>query len=301
MKTVIAPYPERLAAVAREVGVRIVPAEAMSVADMDVAEFYVPEFSMRHEPLELMAALPSLKVVQTLTAGVEHYLPWIPDGITLCSGGGIHDTSVAEHAITLALSALRDIPQFVIDGQTHTWHRRAVGSLADKVVTVVGAGSIGNALLARLEPFECTVRSVARTPREGVFGIDQLNSLLEQSDVVFLCLPASPDTHHLMDERRLDLLPEGALIVNVGRASTVDQGALVDRLSRGRLRAALDVVDPEPLDGADSLWGSGALITPHVAGNSPAFLPRAIALVQDQLRRWAGGHALRNVVSKEHR
>jgi phosphoglycerate dehydrogenase-like enzyme len=296
MKVVIAPWTEPLRAIGERLDLRIVTAEEAEPRDIATAGFYVPEFSMRIEPLELLASLPSVSVVQALTAGVEHYLPWLPSGVTLCAGSDIHGTSVAEHAIALALADLRGIPEAIADARGGRWNRRVVRGLADRRVTVIGAGAIGRALVDRLRPFECEVTVVARTERPGVVPVAALDDVLRQSEVVFLCLPASDATDRLLDARRLALLPDSALVVNVGRGSTVDTDALERELAAGRLRAAVDVIDREPLAADDTLWASGAIVTPHIAGNATAFAPRAVRAVVAQLERWATGEPLRNVV-----
>lgn len=301
MRTVVAPWVQPLTALADEHDLRIVTPSELTEQDASAAEFYVPEFSMRTEPLELMAALPSLAVVQALTAGVEQYLDWLPLGVTLCAAKDLHATSVAEHAVALALAQLRDVPGFVADATRGRWNRRPVRGLADSRVTILGAGAIGLALADRLAPFECQVGIVARTAREGILAIADIDDVLARTEVLFVCLPASASTDGLLDARRLALLPDDALIVNVGRGSTVDTIALEHELSTGRLRAALDVVDREPLSVDDRLWTSGALITPHVAGNSAAFHPRAVRTVVDQLQRWVTGMPLRHVVVEGRR
>jgi phosphoglycerate dehydrogenase-like enzyme len=242
--------------------------------------------------------MPALKVVQTLTAGVEHVTPYLPDGVTLCNARGVHDASTAELAVGLILASLRGIPDFVRAQDSGEWVAGRREALADKRVLILGAGSIAQALRRRLTPFECDVTCVARTARDGVAGIDQLPDLLPQADVVVLLVPLTDDTRGLVDAKFLTQMKDGALLVNVARGQVVDTEALVAELASGRLRAALDVTDPEPLPKGHPLWSApGVLISPHVGGNTSAFLPRGRRLVSAQLRRYVAGEPLANVVT----
>lgn len=244
-----------------------------------------------------IAHLPALRVLQTLTAGYEHVLAHLPPGVTLCNAGGVHDDSTAELALALLLAAQRGLPDFVRAQQRHEWAHAAYPSLADRRVLVVGHGGVGRAVAARLAPFGCEVTVVARTAREGVRAVADLPVLLGRADVVVLAVPLTEQTRGLVDARFLAALPAGALLVNVSRGPVVDTAALVAELRSGRLRAALDVTDPEPLPPGHPLWDCpGLLLSPHVAGNSSAFGPRARRLVVDQLSRLAAGDPPLHVV-----
>lgn len=245
----------------------------------------------------MIGRLPRLKVVQTLTAGYEHVIPYLRPGLTLCNARGVHDTSTAELAVTLTLSALRGIPGYVQAQARHEWAPGWRDSLADRTVLIVGYGSIGQAIEERIRPFECEVLRVARTPRAGVAGMDSLPSLLGRADVVIMVVPLTSETRHMADSSFLAAMRDGALLVNVARGGVVDTNALVAEVQSERLRAALDVTDPEPLPADHPLWEApGVLITPHVGGPSSAFEPRARALIQAQLFRFAAGEELENVV-----
>jgi phosphoglycerate dehydrogenase-like enzyme len=179
-----------------------------------------------------------------------------------------------------------------------TWVYARRESLADKRVLVVGAGGIGRALKARLEPFETDVILVGRSAREGVHGARDLRALLPAADVVILAVPLTDDTRGMVGTEFLAHMADGALLVNVSRGSVVDTEALTEQVASGRIRAALDVTDPEPLPPGHPLWTlPGVLISPHVGGNTTAFLPRARKLVADQLQRFAAGEPLASVVS----
>lgn len=264
---------------------------------LDRVEFYVMPYVFSEESVGIMSRMPNLSVTQTLTAGYEHVLPGLPKGVVLCNAKGVHDASTAELAIALTLASLRRIPELVEAQQLEEWAYDRFDALADKTVLILGFGSIGGAVAERLEGFECDIVKVARTARGDILGMDDLHSVLEGADVVILTLPLTEATAKLVDRRFLARMKSGAILVNVSRGGVVDTDALVAETSSGRLRAGLDVTDPEPLPEGHPLWrSSGVLITPHVGGNTTAFMPRAISLVRSQLLRFTGGEVLANVV-----
>jgi len=265
-----------------------------SVAEV---EFYVPPYQ-GSGAVEVLARMSSLRVVQTLTAGVDDIRDAVPEGVSLCNGRGIHDASTAELALTLTLAALRGVPDHVRRQDRHEWEGEQRTSLADRRVLLVGHGSIGQAIEARLAPFEVELTRVARTARDGVHALDELPDLLPAAEVVILVVPLTAETRGLVDAAFLAALPDGALVVNVARGPVIDTGALLAELTSGRLRAALDVTDPEPLPADHPLWDApGLLVTPHVGGASSAMWPRAHALLRDQLTRYAAGEDLANVMT----
>jgi len=264
-------------------------------------EFYVPDY-MAHDArvIEALAELPALRVVQTQTAGYENFLPYLRDGVTLCNARGVHDTSTAELAMTLILASYRRVPTAVLAQDRGEWltYDSYDDSLADRTVLIVGYGSIGETLESRLTPFECDVLRVARRERPGVAPVERLPELLPQADVVVLLTPATPQTTHLVDQDFLARMKDGALLVNVSRGVVVDTDALVAALQSGRIRAALDVTDPEPLPSGHPLWSApNLLITPHRGGASTAFSPRIARLVRRQLTRYITGEPLHYVVA----
>ncbi|WP_193433453.1 2-hydroxyacid dehydrogenase [Streptomyces fodineus] len=263
---------------------------------------YMKPLPVRVRPLE---QLTGVQVIQTLTAGVDDVttrLPAIRPGVRLCNARGVHEASTAELALTLTLASLRGIPGFVRAQQQERWQSEFRPALADRSVLIVGYGSIGAAIEDRLAPFELArVARVARSERTTARGLvhplTELPSLLPQADVVILSTPLTEETRGLVDAEFLARMKDGALLVNVARGPVVDTKALLAELRTGRITAALDVTDPEPLPPGHPLWQApGVLISPHVGGPSSAFLPRAKRLLVDQLTRFVNHEPLRNVV-----
>lgn len=268
-------------------------------ASSGLVEFLVPPFLGGPERLGFLAELPRLRVVQALTAGVDAVLPAVPDGVVVCDARGVHDPSTAEWVVTAILAHLHAFPRFAIAQAHGRWDFAPTGSLCGKRVLIVGYGAIGAAVERRLAGFEVDVLRAARTAREGVAGLDELPSLLPQADVVVLLVPMTTQTRGLVDADFLARMKDGALLVNAARGPVVDTAALLAELVPGRLRAAVDVTDPEPLPEGHPLWEApGLLLTPHVAGSTDIMLPRAYALVRDQLARYVRGEPLHNVVDR---
>ncbi len=262
----------------------------------------VPPYMGAGRVAHRLAEVPGLRAVQLLTAGYEDVLAAVPAGVALANAAGVHDTSTAELAVALAISALRGIGDFAraqVEGQWFFGFRPA---LADRRVLLIGTGSVGTAIARRLSVFEVELTRVGRTARVDehgpVYAVGELETLLPHHDVVILVVPLTEATRHLVDAAFLAAMPDGALLVNVARGGVVDTDALLAELNTGRLLAALDVTDPEPLPPDHPLWRApGVLITPHVGGNTSAFLPRAKRLLVDQLTRYATGAPLQNVVT----
>ena len=261
--------------------------------------FYVPEYMGPRESLELIAHMPNLEVVQLLTVGFDAALEHVPDHVTLCNAVGVHDASTAELAVALVLASLRGIDDFARAMPQGNWIHDRRPSLAVRRVVIFGAGGVGQAIANRLVPFEAQVTLVATTQRSGVVDISELPNLLPEVDIVILAIPLNANTAGLVDDSFLSRMRDGALLVNVARGGVVDTQALMRHAQQGRIRAALDVTDPEPLPPEHPLWRiPGVLISPHVGGNTSAFLPRARALVEKQIGRWRSGEPLAHVVQR---
>ncbi|GAA2149722.1 phosphoglycerate dehydrogenase-like enzyme [Humibacillus xanthopallidus] len=254
---------------------------------------------------DISAGLDSLEAVQIQSAGYEGFVDGLPEGVALCNAAGVHDASTAELALTLTLASIREIPEFVAAQRDSHWppltlHR----ALADRRVLVLGYGNIGRAVVRRFLPFEVSVTAVASRARAGddlvdtVHGIDELPELAAGADVLVVIVPLTDATRGLVDADLLARLPDGALVVNVARGPVVDTGDLLAECASGRLRAALDVTDPEPLPEDHPLWATpGVLITPHVGGATEAMRPRALELIRRQVVAMRDGEPLLNVVA----
>ncbi|CAL9415403.1 Formate dehydrogenase, mitochondrial [Streptomyces sp. enrichment culture] len=275
-------------------------------ADPADCAFYVVPY-MRPSPLCVrpLPRMKSVRVVQTLSAGIDHVEPGLgdlPGGVLLCNARGVHEASTAELALTLILASLRGVPDFVRAQERGEWLGGFRPALADRTVLIVGYGSIGAAIEDRLAPFEVArvarvARSARTTARGPVHPLTDLPALLPEADVVVLSTPLTETTRGLADADFLARMKDGALLVNVARGPVVDTQALLTELESRRITAALDVTDPEPLPPGHPLWQApGVLISPHVGGPTTAFLPRAKRLLRDQLRRFVNQEPLRNVI-----
>jgi phosphoglycerate dehydrogenase-like enzyme len=275
-------------------------------ADPARCAFYVVPYMKGSEiAVRPLAAMTSVRAVQTLSAGTDHVTPGLGalgPGVELCNAKGVHEASTAELTLALILASLRGIPGFVRGQDAEEWRDGFYPALADKSVLIVGYGSIGAAIEDRLAPFECArvarvARSARTTERGPVRPMSDLPALLPQADVVVLSTPLTPETRHLVDAGFLARMRDGALLVNVARGPVVDTAALLKEVESGRITAALDVTDPEPLPPGHPLWHApGVLVSPHVGGSTSAFMPRAKRLIAAQLTRFAAGERLANVV-----
>lgn len=275
----------------------VLPDEVFERVDFYVRAYYagVPEG-------ELIARMPNLRVLQTLTAGVDDVLPYLPAGVTLCNAAGVHDASTAELTVGLMLAMQRGLHEYRDRQHRGEWEHEFRPALADSRVLIIGAGHIATAIAKRLAPFEVQVDRIGRSARTDALGqvhdLSALPALLPQADIVSLIVPLTAETRHLVDARFLAAMKPGALLVNTARGAIVDTEALLRALHDGRVRAALDVTDPEPLPTDHPLWRApNCLITPHVGGDTAAFIPRAKALVAAQVQRWLDGQPLANIVA----
>jgi phosphoglycerate dehydrogenase-like enzyme len=265
--------------------------------------FWVPEF-LGADPgpgRDSAAAMPELQVIQAQSAGVDVLLPVVPDGVLLCDARGVHGSSTAEWALTALLSVLREFPRFERARQQRHWDYGVTDELAGKRVLIIGAGDVGQQLGRRITACDAEPVFVARTGRDGVHPIDELPELLPDADAVVLIVPKTPETIGMVDAGFLARMRDGALLVNAARGPVVDTSALLAELVSGRLRAAVDVVDPEPLPSDHPLWTApNLLITPHVGGSVLGFGDRFAVLLVQQLRRFERGEPLQNVVNGDY-
>jgi len=302
------------------------PAEAQIVRlgrtlpnPVDVDFWILPFY--RKDAQNAFPHLRGLKVAQSLMAGVDWILPWLPPGVTLCDGRGIHDISASELVLAMILASMKRLPLYRDLQGKHQWKGFATVTdgflteqgaargqytilaedLAGKTVLIVGYGSIGAAIEARLAPFGVSVLRVARSVRETprVHAVTEMDALIPEADVVVLIVPLTDDTRGMFGEKQMRAMRPGALLVNAARGPVVDTNALVQLLEERRIRAAVDVTDPEPLPEDHPLWSApNCLITPHIGGSTPEFIYRAFRFAAQQVRRFAAGEPLENVVTQ---
>jgi phosphoglycerate dehydrogenase-like enzyme len=300
--------PERDALVLpEEVELASVPRQPGDHPDLPRVEVLVPPYRSRRV-LEALPGMTGLRMVQALESGVEWLLPHVPDGVPVCNSRGAHDAAVAEWVVGVVLAMQRKLPEH-LDAQRQglwrdivargEWQSPFAGDLEGATVLIVGHGSIGTAVERRLEPFGVDFLRVARSERPKVQPVSALPSLIPDADVVIVLVPLTPDTEGLVDANLIGAMKPGALLVNAGRGRLVDQEALTEALYDGRIRAALDVTDPEPLPAGDRLWSApNLLLTPHIAGDTPRRYRRSWEIVGEQVERLLDGRPLENVVQR---
>jgi len=271
---------------------------APSSEDLDQIEFFVPRYMGGAAAIAMIPEMKSLKVIQSPNAGVDDLLQILPAGVTLCNAAGVHDASTAELAVALAIASRRGFAGFFRNQVAGQWMHESKPSLTDSNVAIVGYGNIGQMIEKMLRNFEVTTTAFTRSGSGGSMTFDHFDRLLPSFDVIILIVPLTNETRHLMNADRLKAMKDGSALVNVARGPVVDTEALLAELATGRITAALDVTDPEPLPVGHPLWSApNVIITPHVGGDSAAFIPRGRALVEAQLARYAKGEALINIVA----
>jgi phosphoglycerate dehydrogenase-like enzyme len=271
------------------------PGVALVDAPGPDVEFVIPRWGQVPD----LHAMPALRVVQVLSAGVDWIADRVPAGVTLCSARGARDRAMAEWVVAAILADAKQARACAEQQARAEWREVAMQDGSGLTVLVLGHGSIGREVARLLAPFDCEVVGVARRRRDGVHGADELPHLLGDADVVVNLLPLTEETRGAVGARELARLRDGALYVNAGRGATTDTDALVAALESGRLRAVLDVVEPEPLPPEHPLWRApNVVISPHSAGDTPGADRAAWALAAEQLRRCAAGEPLRNVVAE---
>jgi phosphoglycerate dehydrogenase-like enzyme len=266
--------------------------------DAASAQVLVPPFLASTKVVRIIERLPALRLVQLLTAGAENWIGRLPAHVALSDCRGAHGGATAEWIVAVLLAVYRELPGFVRSQDAGRWDQRFTDELAGKRVLLVGAGDLAENTARRLAPFDVTTTLVGRRPRDGVHAIDDVHQLLPDHHATVLVVPQTDATRGLVDARFLAAMPDGAVLVNAARGPVVDTGALLRELQSGRLRAALDVTDPEPLPADHPLWSApGLLLTPHVGGSVPGGMRRAFAVVAEQLAAFVRGDEPPNLVA----
>lgn len=271
--------------------------ETMSAQDLSNISIYVPRYMVGVKALSYMEKMPNLQLLQLLMAGYDDAIAFMKDGQKLCNARGVHDFSTSELAISMILAHFKNHAEFAHHQTQGTWHHKTAGSLYGKRIAIVGAGSIGSKLASMLTIFETQVDLFASYAREKIKCIDDLSANAHLYDCIVLVVPLNDKTRNLIDKKILGAMKDGSLIVNVARGPVIDTQDLVDELSKGRISAALDVTDPEPLPNNHPLWSmANCQIIPHVGGDSEAFEPQARKYLEQQFAEIAQGLPLRNEI-----
>jgi len=296
---VLVPHAAGIAALADVPGVRAIRyhPEAPLPAEAEGAEVLVAPFNATDELVEALGRMRALRLVQLLTAGAETWIGRLPDGVALSDGRGAHGGATAEWIVAALLAVYRHLPRFTAAQADERWDYHTTEELAAKRVLIVGAGDVAEQTVARLAPFEVTSTLVGRRARDGVHPVDAVAELLPHHDACVVVVPLTDATRGLVDAAFLAAMPDGSVLVNAARGPVVDTDALLAELTAGRLRAALDVTDPEPLPAGHPLWSApGLLLTPHVGGSVPLAVDRAFRIAAEQIRQFAGGNTPSNLV-----
>lgn len=265
------------------------------------ADILVPPFLASSELVERALRLPRLRMVQLLTVGADPWIGRLPDGVTLSSCRGAHSVPTAEWVQLMLIAQFRGLHGFLADSRQGRWQPRVTKGLFGRRVLIIGAGDVGRTIAARLTASDCLVTLVGRRGSDGVYPVSALPELLGEHDAVVLVIPLTEQTRGLVDAKFLAAMPDGAVLVNAARGPIVDTAALLAELRSGRLSAALDVTDPEPLPPQHPLWTApNVLITPHIAGSVHGFYERAYRVAAEQITAFAAGEEPPNAVRGDY-
>jgi phosphoglycerate dehydrogenase-like enzyme len=308
--------PELLVDFPPEAEIVRIPRQPTGSMDIDI---WILPFA-RKDAMEAFSHLRGVKVIQSMMAGVDWITPWLPKGVVLCDGRGIHDISASEWVLAAILASLKQFPLyrdmqsqqewkgqssvpggFLHESGAQVGQYRILGDdLSGKTVLIIGYGSIGAAIEARLQPFGTPILRIARTAKANpeVHPTSELHHLLPKADIVVVIVPLTPETQGLIGAQEIALMKPGALLINAARGPVVVTDALVEALEQQKIQAALDVTDPEPLPPGHPLWTApNCLITPHIGGSTPEFIHRAFRFGAEQVKRFLAGQPLENIVS----
>ena len=271
----------------------------LDTSDLTQVDMYVPLYMGGAKALSYVPKMTNLKILQMPNAGFDDAIAYLRPGLTICNARGVHDASTAELAVGLAIASRRGFPEFMSDQLAGTWNHRRFPALSDSKVGIIGFGSIGQEIARKLSGFDVEITAFTQSGRDESTPISELDAHLPNLDIVILILPLTDTSRHMFNAARFAKMKDGALIINVARGPIIDTTALLAALNTGRLFAALDVTDPEPLPAQHPLWQApNLLLVPHVGGNSAAFEPRGRALVESQLALLAADQPLSRIVAQ---
>jgi glyoxylate/hydroxypyruvate reductase len=284
----------------QDVSIGVTPADF--VAAMRHAEALVCDASVIKALFPCPA--PNLKLIFLTNAGLDKLAPfdWLPPGVVLMNNRGAHATKSGEFAIMSILMLANRIPAMVTNQRHGTWRKLWGSALGGRHLTVVGLGTLGGATAEQAARFGMRVTGVRAHPVphpacEQVIGTEAIEEALPDSDFLVLACPLTEATRGLMNRRRLECLPSGAGLVNIGRGELLDQDALCDLLDQEHLSGAvLDVFTPEPIPPGHRLWSTrNLIISPHTSADDPAtYNPHSLDIFLENLRAWRDGRPLPN-------
>jgi phosphoglycerate dehydrogenase-like enzyme len=301
-------------------GIELIPVSDKLDHDVEI-DVWIPD----PFPTRAMRAWPHLrgvKLIISMLAGTEWIPPLAGPHVTICNAQGAHNVATAEWVVAAIFATLKYFPLYLDVQRSGVWKRRfeavahyaaitgdatpfhppvMLEELAGKRVLLVGYGEIGKEIEHMLAPFRVALTRVARSARlePKVHAAAEIDALIPAADIIILIVPSTDETRGLIGSAQFALMRQGALLVNAARGPVVNTDALVESLSAGKIRAAIDVTDPEPLPDGHPLWNCpNLLITPHVAASSPQFAPNALRNAADELRRYIDGEPLHSVVQK---
>jgi phosphoglycerate dehydrogenase-like enzyme len=275
------------------------PTSPIPAQDAREAQAIIVQTEHAAATLQLIQELPRLQLLQTLSAGIDAWDGKLPAGVQISNARGAHGQGTAELVVAMLLTFYRELREFTEDQHGRDWATRITDSLHGKRILVLGAGDLATHVQAMLAPFGATATLVGRTAREGVVALSSVPKLLPHHDAVVAVLPLTLETRHVIDATFLAAMPDGAIVINAGRGALVDTGALLAELESGRLRAGLDVTDPEPLPADHPLWAApGLLLTPHVGGDTLGHEERSARVAAEQLAQFARSGAADNLITR---
>jgi len=299
-------------------GIELIPVSDKMDCDVEI-DVWIPD-PYANRATRAWPHLHGVKLVISMLAGTEWIPPLVGPHVTISNAHGAHNVATAEWTVAAILAMLKYFPLYLDIQRSGVWKRRFEASeqyakisgnaqpiyppvlleeLTAKTILLVGYGQIGSEIERMLEPFRINLLRVARSARikPEVHAVSELDALLPRAEIIVLILPATAESHWLIDRPQFALMRQGALLVNAARGPIVNTEALVEALNAGRIRATLDVTDPEPLPQGHPLWSCpNLLITPHIGASSPQFSPNALRTASDELSRYMKGEPLHNVV-----
>ncbi|MBN1920985.1 MAG: D-2-hydroxyacid dehydrogenase [Anaerolineae bacterium] len=277
-------------------------------SEIEGAEVLMLPWNLPAEIRQALYALPTLKWVHTVSAGVEHALDEAlrVAPVTLTNARGVFDLPIAETVLTYMLMIVKQMPTFMAQQQAHRWKKQPLRELAGLTVGIVGLGSIGAEIARLCSALGMHVLATRRRPEEGALNVEQLfppeqlETLLAQVDFAVLAVPLTPETRGIIGEAQLRAMRPDTWLINIARGAIVDEPALIRALQNQQLGgAALDVFSHEPLPANSPLWDmENVIITPHNSWSTPHLEEREAELFLDNLERYLQGEPLRHVVDK---